>query len=53
MPIFTAKELENLKKIRIDFRREHNLCPDCGAKLIRQEGIVICRSCGYTKPPNL
>jgi ribonucleoside-diphosphate reductase alpha chain len=24
-------------------------CPDCGSGLTRQEGCVVCHSCGYSK----
>jgi len=27
----------------------HNGCPDCGAKIEREGGCVVCRMCGYSK----
>jgi ribonucleoside-diphosphate reductase alpha chain len=27
----------------------HNGCPDCGAKIEREGGCVVCRLCGYSK----
>lgn len=51
---------EILEKIHRDMeaRRGRNIltreatdpCPDCGALLVHQEGITICRNCGYEGP---
>jgi ribonucleoside-diphosphate reductase alpha chain len=54
VPDGVARSMADHYLIEDDHREKENLpiigaCPDCGGGLTRQEGCVVCHSCGYSK----
>ena len=39
------------KKVVALVKKVPDSCPDCGSQLIHQEGILVCRHCGYQSAP--
>jgi ribonucleoside-diphosphate reductase alpha chain len=46
---FTAAMTRILKKYLKDEVIEGEVCPDCGGKLIRENGCIRCIECGWSK----
>ena len=50
MHSFARSVSRALKKYIPDGTKEGSVCPECGAdSLVRQEGCVVCQSCGHSK----
>ena len=50
MNSFARSVARALKKYIPDGTKEGSACPECGADaLVREEGCVICKSCGNSK----
>ena len=48
-PKISIKQPEVKIELKKDDEQEFFICPDCGLKMERSEGCMICVSCGYSK----
>ncbi len=44
----TSEELESETDVKLKVKAA-NACPDCGAKIEREGGCIVCRVCGFSK----